>query len=174
MFVSGVADGTSEVLRYHYEGFKNRFPDARDTFWQPSQSWPNKWKNGDPTQGPAYFGSTTFLVWTTDGFHLCRTIRNVHMIAALAIPIGYNKKWYFYIVDAIVYYISYTAGFTLSYDLIFWNYEWFHNNNFNDFYDNCVDFLCRATYKYMDTFVRKLYAINLASKNRNAQIISRC
>ena len=36
MFVSGVADATSEALRSHYDGFKNRFPDARDTFWNPS------------------------------------------------------------------------------------------------------------------------------------------
>ncbi len=38
-------------------------------WWSEHKSWINKYKNGDPNQGPAFFGSTTFLVFMTDGWH---------------------------------------------------------------------------------------------------------
>ena len=43
------------------------------------------------------------------------------MIAAITIRIGEPKQWYYYILDSVIYYISYTIGFTLSYDVIFDN-----------------------------------------------------
>ncbi|HWY97885.1 MAG TPA: hypothetical protein VNY36_02260, partial [Bacteroidia bacterium] len=40
-------------------------------------SWANKYKNGDPKQGPRYFQSTDALVFTTDAYHLLRAGRNL-------------------------------------------------------------------------------------------------
>jgi len=38
-------------------------------WWVGHVSWVNKYKNGDPKQGPKFPGSTTWLVWLTDGWH---------------------------------------------------------------------------------------------------------
>ena len=119
MGVSGAFDGTSESLRYRYDGFKRVFPDANDQFWQPGLSWHNKWKGGDPANGEKFLFSSTALVWVTDGFHLCRMARNSTMITAIVIKRGEKKKWYWYVVDAGLYYCAYTTGFSISYNLIF-------------------------------------------------------
>lgn len=50
---------------------------AKGTFlgwWDKNTSWKNKYKNGDPRKGPRFFGSTTFLVWLTDGWHLLQML----------------------------------------------------------------------------------------------------
>lgn len=44
-------------------------------FWDPRVSWKNKYKEGVPEYGPKFFGSTTFLVWVTDLWHLCKFVK---------------------------------------------------------------------------------------------------
>ena len=39
-------------------------------FWDKHKSWRNKWKGGVAANGEKFFGSSTFLVWTTDAWHL--------------------------------------------------------------------------------------------------------
>ncbi len=73
-FASGMIDGTIESISFHYQnGFKSRFPKANDQFWDPSISWRNKYKNGDPSCGPNFPGSTTAFAFTSDAYHLLRT-----------------------------------------------------------------------------------------------------
>ena len=62
----------------------------------------------------------TALAWTTDGYHLSRMIRNTTMIIGLTITLNEPlRKWYYYIIEGVIYYIVYTTGFNLSYDIIF-------------------------------------------------------
>ncbi len=115
MTLAGAADGLTEVIRYDYPAFKNRFPNANDQFWQPELSWRNKWKDGDPANGPAYFGSTTILVWTTDGYHLSRTLQKSFICAAIAFKIGDRKqKWYLYLIDFAAHSAAYSIGFNAT------------------------------------------------------------
>lgn len=55
------------TLQFHYN--ESWFVRLNPNFWNPIISWVNKYKNNDPKQGEKFFGSTTFLTWTTDGFH---------------------------------------------------------------------------------------------------------
>jgi len=119
LIVSGFADGTAEVLRINYNQFDKVFPNANQGYWNPDRSWTNKWKNGNPDDGDAYLFSSTALVWTTDAYHMARMVRNCTMITAMVIPIGKRKNWKQYVVEGSIYYLSYTAGFTLSYNGIF-------------------------------------------------------
>jgi len=116
-FLAGVAEGTAETLKWHY----NQFPEsANPDYWNPELSWTRKYKNGDSAQGEAFFGSTTFLVWTTDGYHLARTVRNVSaMFGILLTPDMKGQRWYIYVIKAMMYSVAYTSGFHLSYSLIF-------------------------------------------------------
>lgn len=119
LFVSGAFDGTAEALRYHYDGFKEIFPNCSDRFWNPSNSWRNKYKNGDPAQGQAYPFSRSALVWTTDGFHMMRMGRNVTAMASVTLKIGEKKNWKEYVLEMIGSYASYTLGFKFTYDYMF-------------------------------------------------------
>ena len=68
-------------------------------FLNKDVSWRLKWKNRDPNEGPRFFGSTTFLVWLTDGEHLFQFLKQLtiaslvwfcwgHWLAALLFIIG--------------------------------------------------------------------------------------
>jgi len=117
--MAGSFEGTAESLKWHYDQFENTFPEANNEYWNPELSWRNKYKNGDPVQGPAYFGSTTFLAWTTDGYHLMRTSRNVMLGATLFLTPRCEFDWRRMLLRVVVYSLSYQAGFHLTYTLIF-------------------------------------------------------
>ncbi len=118
LLVSGFADGLSEVLKIKYPRFEKRFPNASAQFWNYSISHTNKWSTYPHPKFPL---SSTALVWTTDGYHLARMVRNCTMITAITIPIngGKKRKWYSYAIEGATYYICYTAGFNLAYDGLF-------------------------------------------------------
>jgi len=120
LLISGFCDGTSEVLKIKYESFERVFPGADDQFWNYNISWKNKYKDGVPPEA-RFFGSKSALVWTTDGYHLMRMMRNVTMITAVTIPISINhrKSLKSYLLEGVIYYVSYTAGFNLAYDGVF-------------------------------------------------------
>lgn len=73
---TGAIDGTIESLNYHYDnGFSPRFKNLNHQFWNPALSWRNKYKDGVPSHGPKFFGSTNALCFATDGYHLLRTTK---------------------------------------------------------------------------------------------------
>lgn len=121
MMLSGACDATAEVCRINYSYFDAVFPNANPQFWDAKQSQGNKWKDGNSKNGEKFFLSSTALAWTTDGYHLMRTIRNVTMITAIVIPIngGKKKNWKQYAAEGLIYYCSYTGGFTLMYNGVF-------------------------------------------------------
>ncbi|HLO92041.1 MAG TPA: hypothetical protein VK172_12830 [Lentimicrobium sp.] len=120
LVISGFCDGTSEVLKIKYDRFEKVFPHANDQFWDYNISWKNKYKDGIPPD-PAFWGSKTSLVWTTDGYHMMRAFRNAAMITALVIPLQdfRHKSWKHYVQEAIINYFSYTVGFNMAYDVVF-------------------------------------------------------
>lgn len=118
LLVSGLADGLAEACKFHPQGVTEVLGNPQ--FWDNSQSWRNKYRNGDPAQGAKFPLSTTALAWLTDGYHLSRMIRNSTVIAAVTIRLGEPaKSWYYYIAEATIYYLTYQLGFTITYDIIF-------------------------------------------------------
>ena len=115
--LSGAADGFNQALVYRYAGVKRVFPNINDRFWWPVKSAYNKYKNCDPSQGAAFPGSKTWLVFLTDGYHLTRFADHLFMSGAVAFKIaGYEKKkWYIYLAEAAGYWIVNRAGFCLTY-----------------------------------------------------------
>lgn len=117
-------DATTEILQCDYSAFKQVFPKANDKFWDPQISYLNKWKDSDPANGPAFWGSTTIFVWTTDGYHLTRTLDKAFICTGLAFKMGdWDRKWYIYIIDFIAHSIAYSIGFNLTFHIVF-KHEW--------------------------------------------------
>jgi hypothetical protein len=100
--------------RYHTSVFKTSNP-TLNKFFNPALSWQNKWKNGDRKQGELFFGSSTFLVWTTDAWHLFKTL----MLACYSIAIVTYSPMIHPIVDAIAYWIVFGIVFELFWAKIF-------------------------------------------------------
>jgi hypothetical protein len=118
-FMGGMFEGTAETLKFHYYRFEKRFPKANDNYWDPVKSWENKYKNNEYGQGAKYLGSTTFLAWTTDGYHMTRTVRNGFLMTAIVLKKNKRQKWYWYVVEGFGHLVAYQAGFHASYSLLF-------------------------------------------------------
>ena len=109
-FVSGLTDGLMDYLQFKYEG--------KNQFWQPDISCNNKWKNGDKKQGEKFFGSSTVFVGLTDGWHLSKTVRNLFTGATIVLKFGSKKKWYYYLIDGVIYQAVNRIGFNITYNTI--------------------------------------------------------
>ena len=118
VFLAGAADGINQALVYKYGAVKRAFPNINDEYWWPVKSAYNKYKNGDPAQGAKFPGSCTWLVFTTDGYHLSRFTNHLLMSGAIAFKItGHEKKkWYVYLIEAAGYWVVNRAGFCLTYN----------------------------------------------------------
>jgi hypothetical protein len=116
-FVAGMADGLNQTLEFHYNDFKRVFPNANDNYWNPQVSWVNKYKNGNSADGPKYMGSTTYLVWTTDGYHLTRFIEHATIATSITLRINFKekKKWYIYVFDITENLFINRLGFVVVY-----------------------------------------------------------
>ena len=109
MFVGGASEGFSEELQHHYSKVKEKFPNMNDNFFNPQISWSNKYKNGDPTQGEAYFGSTTIFVAGTDGYHAFRGISKGALIGGL-VTFQKGKTFWKTVGEAVISMGFYTLG----------------------------------------------------------------
>lgn len=120
-FIGGVANGYHETILNHYGQFKKVHPNANDQFWNPEISWLNKYDDFDRYgKKEAYFGSTTFLAWTTDAYHLSSVISNTSIVGATCIiTIGEKRKWWEYGIDILAMSLSRSAGFHLIYSKIY-------------------------------------------------------
>ena len=119
MYAAGFFDGSAETLKFHYSDFRTTFPKANPNYWNPEISWKNKYKDGNYMMGPRYFGSTTFLVWTTDGYHLMRFSRNT-MFFCTVISLDLRKtKFKHLLIDAVINTSAYHLGFWSSYETMF-------------------------------------------------------
>lgn len=96
--VSGISYGINQAVNYHKFGEGNPFIDI-------NISWKNKYK--DYTGGdlrPAYLGSKTWLVWTTDLNHLSATANHLFLAGGVYFLSDIKgMKWYAVLVKKIIY-----------------------------------------------------------------------
>lgn len=120
MFLSGVASGYNEVILHHYPQFKRVHPEANDSYFNPDESWLRKYKNLDPSQGPAFWQSTGFLAPVTDFYHLTGVIDHGALLCgSVVLVIGEKRKWYEYAIQIVGGIAVRSAGFSLIYDVIY-------------------------------------------------------
>jgi len=126
VFIAGMLDGTRDTLQFHYEqsifprGKEERFLGQGEQFWNPAISWRNKYENGDPKQGNRFLGSSTFLVFLTDGWHFLQFLELTCFYLAIALPLllllGLNLWWA--VLAIIPFRLGFSAGFTLLYSYL--------------------------------------------------------
>lgn len=108
--IAGGFDGFADYLQFHYDG--------SNSYWQPDISWRRKYRGGDPALGPKFFGSTTFLVWTTDGWHLMKFGQHMSLAALIPLVPGGRRKWWEYVVMGTGFWVLNRLGFSISYNLL--------------------------------------------------------
>ncbi|MBX2927008.1 MAG: hypothetical protein KF852_04170 [Saprospiraceae bacterium] len=118
-YTGGAADGMVELLRNNYYRFEQVHPHANSSFWNPDESWKNKWRNGDPEQGERFLGSSTVFAWSTDAYHLLRTADRMSTTISVTLYIFEEKRpWYYLIIEGAAYWVIRQLGFHTTYSLI--------------------------------------------------------
>lgn len=92
MSLAGAMNGIMDTISFHYSS--SIFPQgdekllgADELFWNPSLSWRNKYKNGDPAQGEKFLLSTGALVLFTDAWHLAKFMMLSFFQLAMILPL---------------------------------------------------------------------------------------
>jgi hypothetical protein len=110
IYLSGCANGIMDTLQFHYKG--SIFEKLNEYFWNPAKSWVNKYKhlNGELIKPLAakFPGSITWLVFTTDAWHLFKFIYNglIKIIIIILILSNYNFPFWKHAIFAIVIWIG--------------------------------------------------------------------
>ena len=77
--LAGLFEAVMDVVQFHYH--KSIFKKLKNNlFWDASESWKNKYKDGDPNKGPKFFLSNTLFVGLTDAWHLFKTLRTLSVM----------------------------------------------------------------------------------------------
>jgi hypothetical protein len=79
--LAGVSNGFNQAIEHHSYGQGNPYIDI-------SESYKRKYKDYEGGNlNEAYFGSKTFLVWTTDAFHLSNTLEKGFLATGIVFDI---------------------------------------------------------------------------------------
>ena len=99
----GLASAIQDKISFRWDDVPT-WMKKRDSFWNPVISWKNKWKEGLPENGERFFGSSTFLVCFTDGWHLMKEV----MISSICISLSMcSGMWWMYIVFRLLFFIGF-------------------------------------------------------------------
>lgn len=111
-FLSGLTDGLRDASMYRMDKY--------GSFWNGKESWTNKYKNHDIHQGAAYFGSTSFLAFSTDGAHLSNLFTHQFTGMAMAYaPEDNNKRFFHIFLKVAAYNVIREIGHEIIYDIVF-------------------------------------------------------
>ena len=111
--------GIMDTLQFHY--YSSSFADRDPLFWNPKESWKNKYKNGDPDQGPKFLFSTTWLVFLTDAWHLFQAVMlaSYRTVLVLLASLFFELDLWIWAGIWMGLSLVFSSGFHLSYTLLF-------------------------------------------------------
>jgi len=123
IIISGIFNSIMDTLQHHYYNsvfYKWRF----NTFiykYTNTESWKNKWKDGNKKNGEKFLGSSTIFVWLTDLWHFSKSMQLLTIITAIVLytPIQVlNNEILNIILLILSYKLIYGIVFQLFYDYI--------------------------------------------------------
>lgn len=122
LFLGGVFDAAMDTLQfsYHHSVFSTWNP----KFWDPEISWMNKHEAVPGKPGSIYpntsrfFGSTTFLVWLTDGWHLFKFCRNTCIALSIIFFPGIHHSFEGLAIYFLAARFVWGVGFSIAYKVL--------------------------------------------------------
>lgn len=110
--VAGFATYQNEITLHNWAMYARRHPNANPQWWWPRLSENNKWKDRNPANGPAFPGSTTWLVGFTDKYHFNRMLRNVFTAGgtALTMTLWARPRWQSIVLQLLFNWATFAFG----------------------------------------------------------------
>ena len=113
--LAGVFNAIMDGLKHHYyDGVFDKIGEKHKWFhyWAAPGSYKNKYKSRDPKQGPAFFGSTTIFVFTTDAWHFFQMLWRTSFTLAVKPHINTDTVWdpmYNFTLFSILYLVMFNV-----------------------------------------------------------------
>lgn len=115
VFLSAICNAVMDVITYRFDTSIFSKVVRLKWFIDPKVSWRNKYKNGDPSQGPKFPFSTTLLCFITDAWHLIKNIMLVLLYVGITCYIPIINP----VLDVILYYIVFGVTFEICWSRLF-------------------------------------------------------
>jgi len=115
VFLAAICNAIMDIIAYKYNS--SIFSKVVRLKWyiDPSVSWRNKYKNGDPNQGANFPFSTSILCAITDLWHLTKSIMLVLLYVGITCYVPIINP----VLDVILYYIVFGVTFELFWSILF-------------------------------------------------------
>lgn len=78
---ASISKAVMDKIQFHYSN--SVFNKENPLFWNPKESWKNKWKDRDKSNGERFFGSSTIFVFLTDAWHLFQSYKITALFLAM-------------------------------------------------------------------------------------------
>ena len=116
--MAAICNAGMDIIAHKYH--QSIFVKWNQHFWNPNASWTNKYKS-KTSREPKFFGSTTFLVFTTDAWHLFQFLSNSFMVITIMIALSQVKDlvWWEYLIEFAILKVVWGMWFELFYKYIF-------------------------------------------------------
>lgn len=119
IFIAGASKGIMDTLQFHFD--KSIFKNFNPSFWNPSISWVNKWKNSDAKK-EAFPLSSSLLSFLTDAWHFFQSIFFTCIFTAMVLYIKPSDHYYFsHSVNIVIDFITLRCVFGIGF-VLFYNY----------------------------------------------------
>lgn len=109
--LAAICNAVMDVLAFKFK--RSIFRKFNPNWWNPSKSWKNKYKGRNPNAGPAFVGSTTFLSFITDAWHLFQFGMTSFIALSLVFTCQIEIKLNLWLILAVF------AGLKISWGVVF-------------------------------------------------------
>ena len=111
--LAGISNAVMDTLQHHF--WQSIFNTDRfnHKWWDPEESWSNKYKNNKEADGPKFPGSTTVFVFVTDAWHLFQFLMITFCAIAVVIPMNYH--WLIKIAGVLLLKLAWSGLFIPAY-----------------------------------------------------------
>jgi hypothetical protein len=112
-----ILKAVADKISFHfYDSIFYKLPKKCHDYWNPAESWDNKWLDNDKDNGERFYGSSTVFVMFTDAYHLIKFIQ--YVIISLLIVL--NAKPIFHpVIDFPIYLFGGLIIFELFFSKVF-------------------------------------------------------
>jgi len=121
VMLAGLSNAVMDKLQFHWHWsiFSYYNTVYKEQFWNPKESWKNKYKSGTDYQIEKFKFSTTLLVFLTDAWHLFQMLHTLLLFAGVSL-IGYFSNNYLELfIYVLISRIIYGLTFELFFKIIF-------------------------------------------------------
>ena len=108
MLLFVVSDAMQDAITWNFD--QSVFRNLNPLYFDPSQSWVNKYKDNNPLEGEKFFGSTTFFVWLTDFWHMLKFIKMNCIWVALVVA---SATWWLYFAGIVFHGVVFELAYRI-------------------------------------------------------------